>query len=149
MRHLIAAAAACLSLASCGDRTSSQPRVAVEGARVQLPLARGRPGTAYFTLETNSRPMHLVAISSPQVKRIEIHDSRMEGNVARMEKLENPAFERDEMAFGPGGRHAMLFGIAPSVKVGDKVSLSFTFDPAPPVTIEAEVVAPGDAHQGH
>jgi hypothetical protein len=147
--RILLIAAACAALAGCDGRTSSQPRVTVETARVQLPLARGRPGTAYFTLETNSRPMQLVGLSSPQVKRIELHDSRDDKGVMRMEKLDTLPFERDELAFEPGGKHAMLFGIAPSVKAGDRISLSFTFDPAPPVTVEAEVVAAGDAAATH
>lgn len=149
MRSLFLAAASFLLLPGCDGRSDSQPRVTVRDAVVQLPAVRGRPGAAYFTLETNSRPMHLVGMSSPRVRRIELHDSRMEGGVARMEPLENPAFESDRMEFEPGGRHAMLFGIASSIKAGDRIGLSFTFDPAPPVMVEARVIAAGAAHQGH
>ncbi len=53
-----------------------------------------------------------------------------------------------QMKFEPGGRHAMLFDIDPAVRAGDKIPLTFTFEPAPPVTVEAEVRAAG-GHAGH
>ena len=39
----------------------------------------------------------------------------------------------------------MLFDIDPSVRVGDRISLVFRIDNAPPVTAAAEVRGPGDA----
>jgi hypothetical protein len=138
-----------LALPAC-DRGNEAPRVEVDDAWVRLPAVKGRPGAAYFRLEANSRPMHLVSVSSPQVRRIELHESGGEGSKAKMTKLENPFFERNTMEFRPDGRHAMLFDIAKGVKPGDKITLTFTFDPAPPVTIEAVAKAAGEAHEdGH
>jgi copper(I)-binding protein len=38
----------------------------------------------------------------------------------------------------------MLFGIGPSVKAGDRIPITFSFNVAPPITVEAEVRAAGD-----
>jgi copper(I)-binding protein len=56
-----------------------------------------------------------------------------------------------DLVFEPGGRHAMLFGIAPRVKPGDRIPITFSFNVAPPITVEAEVRAAGDEapHSGH
>jgi len=62
-----------------------------------------------------------------------------------MVPLHSPSFSPDApLAFAPGGRHAMLFDIDPTLRGGDTVPLVFTFDPAPPVTVEAEVRSAGD-----
>ena len=54
-----------------------------------------------------------------------------------------------EVRFEPGAKHAMLFGVDPALKVGDRLSLTFTFEGAPPVTVEADVRGPGQAHGAH
>jgi copper(I)-binding protein len=38
----------------------------------------------------------------------------------------------------------MLFGISPRVKPGHRIALTFSFNVAPPITVEAEVRAAGD-----
>jgi hypothetical protein len=135
---------AALLLSGCDRRPEG---VSVEEARVQLPAVEGRPGAGYFELST-SRPVRITSVTSPQIRRIELHETREENGVSRMVKSDNVTFEH-ELAFEPGGRHAMLFGIDPSLRPGARIPLVFAFDQAPPVTVEAEVVAPGAAHSGH
>ena len=138
-----------LALSGCGG-VPSEPRVVVEEAWVQLPAVPGRPGAAYFTLHSNKEPTRLVGVSSPKARRIELHDSRMEGNVMRMGPLKDRHFPRSGiLEFAPGGKHAMLFGLDPTVEAGDRIPLTFTFEPAPPVTVEVEVRAFGESHGGH
>ncbi|MDB5698180.1 MAG: hypothetical protein JWN69_984, partial [Alphaproteobacteria bacterium] len=47
------------------------------------------------------------------------------------------------------GKHAMLFGIDPSVKPGGKISLTFTFNPTGQAVADADVVGPGATAPGH
>ena len=146
MRVLLATALALLG--GC-NRAPEAPQVEVEHVAVTLPAVPGRPGAAYFTLRTNVYPTNLIGVTSPLVQRIELHDSGSAAGVSSMKRLEETVFPgRGVLAFKPGGKHAMLFGIDPSVKAGGRIPLTFTFDPAPAVTVEAEVRAPGD-HGGH
>lgn len=149
MRLLLIAAAA-LVLASCNARLP-EPKVEVESAVVQLPAVPGRPGAAYFRLTTNNDPTKLVSVSSPSIDRIELHETVMDGGVARMREAQDLVFAPDEaLTFERGGRHAMLFGIDPALKAGDKVPLTLTFEPMKPVTVEADVQAfGGAAHANH
>ena len=48
------------------------------------------------------------------------------------------------VAFAPGGRHAMLFGIDPAVKPGTAVPLRFGFADGTTAEAEAKTVAAGD-----
>jgi len=138
---------ALLLLAGC-DRA---PSVAVEDAVVRLPVIEGRPGAAYFTLRANTTPMQIVGITSPEVERIDLHESVNEGGVMRMGPLRDRAFPADgEKRFEPGGAHAMLFGIAPTVRPGGTIEMTFDFDNAPDVTVRVPMEAiGGGGHDGH
>ena len=144
MRRLVPLLAVLTGTPACEQRPQT-PVVTVEDAVATLPAMRGRPGAAYFTLRTN-QPTRLTGISSPQVGRIELHESVRQGNVSRMVPLGETTLSPDApLVFAPGGRHAMLLAIDPAVTVGGRLRLTFTFDPAPPVTVEAEGRGPGEA----
>lgn len=143
MKRLVPALAALLELSACGG-APGEPAARIENPFVTLPAVPGRPGAAYFTIRSNG-PARLTAVGSPQIGRIELHESMEAGGMSRMAPLHNPALGPDApLVFAPGGRHAMLYDIAPSVRAGQHLTLTFTFDSLPPVTIEAEVRGPGD-----
>ena len=147
--RLIIGTAVLLAAAACGDSPAGAP-VTVEEAWVQLPAVTGRPGSAYFTLGSPYRNGRLIGLSSPAAERIELHETRTKDGISRMQPLESTAFgDIGEIEFRPGGKHAMVFGIDPALKPGDRISLTFTFDHALPVTAEAEVRAIGGGHAGH
>ena len=151
MKHPLQTPAALLFLllaAGC-ERPPVEPRVTVEHAVLTLPAVPGRPGAAYFTLRTNHDPTRLLGVTSPRIGRIELHESVEEGGISRMVPLRDASFSPGSpLAFEPGGRHAMLFDIDPSLRAGDRVALTFSFEPAPAVTVESEIRAAGD-HGGH
>ena len=139
-----------LALTGCGGGQGDGP-VTVENARVTLPAMPGRPGAAYFVLNTDREQMTLAAVTSPQIGRIELHETVTVGGFSRMIPLRNAGFNaRQPLRFEPGGQHAMLFEVDPKLRPGDRVRLTFTFDQAPAVTVEAEARAAGDTgHGGH
>jgi hypothetical protein len=96
--------------------------------------------------------MRLTGITSPLIRRIELHESVEKNGITRMEKRKDVEFPyRGALTFEPGGRHAMLFNIHKTVKPGRKVPLTFSFNTAAPVTVEAEVrdAAGEPAAEGH
>ena len=150
-RALFVAVPMIMTLIGCDAAVSNRSTVTVADARVTLPAVRGRPGAAYFTLRGGDRPARLVRITADRAERIELHETRTIGGVMRMAALgETQVPAGATIAFGPGGRHAMLFGLDPVLRPGDRVRLTFSFEQAPPVTVQADVRAPGDAaHSGH
>jgi hypothetical protein len=151
VRTTISAAAAALALASCSSERP-EPAVTVSDAWVQLPVMKNRPGAAYFALSSNNDPTKLVSVASPSIERIELHGTAGEGGVSRMRKLtpHDLVFPDDlKMTFAPGGRHAMLFGIDPALKPGDRVILTFNLEPMASVGAEAQVRAFGESHGAH
>jgi hypothetical protein len=103
-------------------------------------------------MEAGSEGTRLLGVSSPSVRWIELHHTSMSGTTAKMKRSKEIEFpSRGELVFEPGGRHAMLFGMSAKVKPGDRIPLTFSFNVAPPITVEAEVRAAGDEvpHEGH
>ena len=144
LSHVLPAAAGALMLAGC-DRPPPDGTVRVSQAWVRLPAAANRPGAAYFRMEAGSEGTRLVGLSSPAARWIEFHETEMKGSTAKMKRRRDVEFpSRGELVFEPGGRHAMLFGLNPRVKTGARISLTFSFNVAPPVTVEAEVRGPAD-----
>jgi copper(I)-binding protein len=148
MRIAVPALATLLALAACHGAPET-PHAGVTGAVVNLPPIPDRPGAAYFTVEAN-RPTRLTGISSPDIGRIELHESMMQGTMMTMQPLANvPVTPGRPTAFAPGGKHAMLYDIAPSVHAGGTVRLTFAFEGLPPVSVDAEVRAFGADHADH
>jgi copper(I)-binding protein len=150
-RPFVAAAAiAAVCLLPACKRPPETVKVTVEHAWVRLPAAAGVPGAAYFTLRSNSSPMALTSVSSPQVERIELHDSQMDRGVMRMRPIATTQFpDEGVVEFKPGGKHAMLFGVDPAVKPGDKISFTFSFNPPGQIVTDADVVGPAGTAPGH
>jgi copper(I)-binding protein len=150
MKPLVPIVAALLALSSCGPAEQAEG-LAVENAWVRLPAVQGRPGAAYFTIRGGREPARLTSIASPAAGRVELHESRMEGGMMRMAPLAEVAVAPGtQVAFEPGGRHAMLFDMRPGLNPGDKVTLTLTFASLPAVSVEADVRAAGDeGHGGH
>jgi copper(I)-binding protein len=142
-------AAMCLALTACNPAKNEE--AGVEDVWVRLPAVPGRPGAAYFTLRAGDDPLTLNKIESPQVGRIELHETMTApggiAHMARMGEVRIPA--RGTVEFKPGGRHAMLFGIDPAVKAGDKIQIRFRLNPPVEIITEAEVRGAGEEHEGH
>jgi periplasmic copper chaperone A len=146
--HLLFPIAAALALSAC-QQGSDEQQVEVEEAWVRLPAVDGRPGAAYFVLRSYASQNRLVSVTSESVERIELHDNMVEGGMNRMVPLEDTSLpQRTEVAFEPGGKHAMLFGLDPSLEPGGRIDLTFDFETTPPVTVRAELVAPGATTSG-
>src|ERR1700710_1306733 len=111
MKRLVPIMAALIALSGCRG-VPNEPAARIENPVVTLPAVPGRPGAAYFTIRSD-RPARLTAVGSPQIGRIELHESMAAGGMSRMAPLHNPAIGPDApLVFAPGGRHAMLYDIA-------------------------------------
>jgi periplasmic copper chaperone A len=135
---------ACLLLAAC-HRAPADP--AVTQAWVRLPAVAGRPGAAFFTLTGGRSDDRLVAVASAVAARAELHESgHAPGGMMTMRPLaavDVPAGAG--VAFAPGGRHVMLFGLDPAIRPGTAVPLRFGFASGRTAEAEAKTVPAGEA----
>jgi periplasmic copper chaperone A len=126
MKRLVPIMAALL-LAGCGRQPPpAEPRV--DFAWVRLPAVPGRPAAAYFLIRGSAEAAELRAITSPEVERIDLHDTGMAHGMTTMSMIHSVAIPAGgEVAFAPGGRHAMLNGISPRVGRATGLTLNFRF----------------------
>ena len=103
-------------------------------AKLRTP-SEGRPSAGYLGIE-NSGPKadRLVSITSPDFARIEMHDTLSEGGIKKMVKLDGVEIAAaSTVEFAPGGKHLMLFEPSKTLKNGDSVKMTLTFEQLGPM----------------
>lgn len=136
---------------------------------VAHPWARATPGgatigAAYAEIKAKDGAADtLVSASSPAAGRVEIHTHSMDGGVMKMRQIENLAIPGGGSAvMKPSGDHIMLFDLKAPLKEGDTVPITFVFEKAGAVTVDATVEPVGakgphgmdhqpgvEGHEGH
>lgn len=148
MNRPLLALVAMAALTACQEQETLQPPAAelsVSDAVVRLPAVEGRPAAAYFQLQGGKTADRLEVVTSPRAATVEIHESRMQDGVMKMNQLTGvdvPAQGR--ISFQPGGNHIMLFGIDPAIKPGSALPLHLTFQSGKTLDTEAKAIAAGD-----
>lgn len=107
------------------------------------PAAMGENSAIYFVIANPGSADVLRNATGDIAKSIELHISKMENNVMKMEhqeKVEVPANQNIE--FKPGGLHVMLINVNQDLKVGDSFNLTLHFDHAGTKTIQVTVKQP-------
>jgi copper(I)-binding protein len=93
------------------------------------PAAQGENGAIYFAIyNRSSNADALRGVSSDVAGAIEIHESKMSGDVMQMQRLDSVPLEASsEIKFEPGGLHVMLVDLKKDLKVGDEVEITLHF----------------------
>jgi periplasmic copper chaperone A len=151
--RLIALAAAGLLAGSAHAADRSQDLVAANPW--SRPAAAGTTGAGFLTLVNGGKAAAVLAgAESPLAARVEIHESRMDGGVMRMSRVQRLAIPSgDRTVFAPGGKHLMLVGLRQALKVGDRVPVTLSFADGRKLSVTLPVgngqpPAPGD-HMHH
>jgi copper(I)-binding protein len=124
---------------------------------VERPWTRATPGGAkvaggYLTVRnTGNEPDRLIGGSLAQAGRFEIHESRLEGDVARMRHLPGGLEIKpgQSVTLAPGGYHVMFMGLKAPLKQGDKIKGQLIFQKAGTVEVEYAVEGVGAKSSGH
>ncbi len=124
-----------------------QAELSADDAWVRLPAVQGRPGAAYFNVKGGGEDTALLAVSTSAAIRTELHEMKHEGGMMTMAPLKDVAIPAGQtVKFGPGGKHVMLFDVAPSVRAGTTVPIRLAFANGKTVEVTATVKAAGDAN---
>lgn len=99
-----------LAAAGCGGQAGGPPLVATD-VSVLEPMAGMDMTAGYFVLENRGGDsIRITAVTSPQFGRIEMHETVVENDIARMRPIAEIVVEPGErIVFEPGGMHLMLF----------------------------------------
>jgi copper(I)-binding protein len=95
-------------------------------------------------VNTGGEADRLISARSDVAEVVEIHETRMEGEVMKMQHLpdgiELPA--RSQVELKPGGYHIMLIGLKRDLNEGDQVRLELEFEKNGRKTVNAQVRQP-------
>lgn len=125
------------------------------GIMIQDPWVREAPPNAkmlagYFSIMNHSQHERvLVGASSPQFKKVELHRTEMDGDMAKMvaqDRVQVPIGQT--VKFEPGALHLMLMNPVKPLKAGDTVELTIKFSNGDTMKFNAVVKkGTGTSHQ--
>ncbi|HUF00027.1 MAG TPA: copper chaperone PCu(A)C [Anaerolineales bacterium] len=91
------------------------------------PAAQGANGAVYFVIRS-SEADEIIGASSDVAEAVEIHESRMSGDVMEMHQVESVRLDAgDQVMFEPGGLHIMLIGLKQNINTGDEIEITLLF----------------------
>lgn len=122
-------------LVSC---PKAAPEIRVEKPWVRLLLDQG---AGYMVIYNDGDLVdRLVGAHSETVASISLHETRQEGEIMRMRKVERLEIPgRGQVELRPKSYHLMLSGVPRGLKPGQKLRLVLEFEVSGSVTVEAEV----------
>ncbi len=126
--------------AQCGPAASS-PQAGITISDISSRVTT-QNGAVFMTIKNGgSSDDALVGAKTDVAKTVELHETKMDENdVMKMSPVPNiPILAGGSVTLKSGGLHVMLIGMQKELAVGDKFSVTLTFEKAGPMTIEAEV----------
>lgn len=117
-------------------------------------LPPGQPNSAAYMVlnNTGDREVTIVNVSSELAQRVEIHESRQQDGMWRMQAQKSLALAAGQTTeLAPGGRHLMLFGLKRSPREGERVQFQLTLQDGRQLQVNAEVrgfTSSGRQHHG-
>jgi len=140
MKRIAAAAVALLlaaGYATAEDKTVGNLTLSDPWARA----AKTQMSAAYVVIQNKGTTQdRLIGASSPAADRVELHTTEMQGDIARMKKLdavELPPAQKAE--FKPGGMHIMLIGVKQPLEEGQSIKITLQFEKAGNVELTVAV----------
>lgn len=131
-----------LVLSACGAATG----IAIKDAWAR-PAGQGGNGAVYFLLQNHSAgPDELIGVSSDIAEAAEIHETKMEGDIMRMEQVMSvPVKGKESIEIAPGGLHVMLIGLKQELKAGEQFQITLQFDGRDDSTLSVGVQETGES----
>ncbi|EXS70115.1 copper chaperone PCu(A)C [Sphingobium sp. Ant17] len=144
-----------LALSACGDPAPSY----IDQAWVRLSPNKESPSAGYFVAHGGDAGVQIRGVMTAYAVRVEMHESVMDKGVMTMKPIDSvdiPA--KGEVAFAPGGKHLMLWGINDAAINQGKMELTFLMSDGKRLLVDAVIRKPEAAgaaankpaaHEGH
>ena len=128
-----------LGLVACSTATTDS--VTITDLKIRAPLPGSTTSVAYFTVHNHSDiDLVMTQVSSPQFKRAQIHQSKLDDGIMRMRRVEQiliPAAGNVELA--PGGYHLMLLEPVVELEAGQPISLLIRYSDSRQLSVTARL----------
>ncbi len=127
-----------------GELTVSHPKIR-ETAKSAM------AGAGYLAITNNGPTADVLLAVEADFPRVMLHDTVMEGDVAKMEHLMSVGIAPGEtITFEPGGRHIMFMGLnGDPLEAGETVPAVLIFETAGRLDVVFDVVSTEDLDAGH
>jgi copper(I)-binding protein len=144
-----------ISLASLSLGTTQASEYKIGAIVVTDPWARATPkgatvGAGYMKITNTGTALdRLVSGSSDIAPAFEVHEMKMENDVAKMRPIKDLEIKPGQtMELKPGSFHVMFVGLKKPLAAGEHVKATLVFEKAGTVNVEYNVLAMG-AQPGH
>ncbi|MEO0982302.1 MAG: copper chaperone PCu(A)C [Pseudomonadota bacterium] len=112
-------------------------------------VAATQPAAAFFILKNDGDAddrLIEARVAPDFAEGVELHTTLIDGAVARMRHLTDGAAvpAGGKVAFEPGGKHVMLFGLAAPLSEGESFPMTLVFENAGEVEVEVVIEDPAD-----
>lgn len=135
-----------LLLAACGDPAP----VYVDQAWVRVSPNKDSPSAGYFTVHGGENAVQLRDVLTDRALKVEMHETVSRDGIMSMKAVDSvdiPA--KGKVAFAPGGKHLMLWGINADALATGKLPLTFLFSNGDRIMVDAVVQQTGAAAPGN
>ncbi len=134
--------AAPILLTACGDPAPTY----IDQAWVRLSPNKDRPSAGYFVAHGGDAGTQLRGVMTDYALKVEMHESMSEGGVMNMKAIDSvdiPA--KGKVAFAPGGKHLMIWGINDTAINRGKMTFTFLMANGDRLLVDAAIQKPGAA----
>lgn len=119
--------------------------IAIESPWARATASPHQPGAVFMGIENRGDITdHLTAIGCTGVEAAEIHETKVERDMAQMRSVKSVEIapgERVELM--PGGKHVMLMGLTNRLKQGSTLRCSLTFQRSGVADVVVQILAAG------
>lgn len=139
-------ALALASLSGCQKAANvlNPPELYVDRAYVALSANLDAPSALYFTVHGGAKDTKLLNVLIDSALRYEMHESVKTGDMTEMKPLEYAVIPAGkDVAFKPGGKHVMVWGISKRVIEANKMPVIFVFQNGDRIEFDAQFQQPG------
>ncbi len=133
------ALAAPFTLAACGDPAPTY----IDQAWVRLSPNKDTPSAGYFVVHGGDAATQLRDVLTDYALKVEMHESMDHDGMMMMQKVDSvdiPA--KTKVAFAPGGKHLMIWGVNDTAISRGKMTLTFLLANGDRLLVDAAIQKP-------
>jgi copper(I)-binding protein len=134
-----------MALSGCGDPAPSY----IDQAWVRLSPNKDTPSAGYFVIHGGDAGVQLRGVLTDYALKVEMHETVSKDGMTTMEAVDKvDVAPKTEVAFAPGGKHLMLWGVNDTAISRGKMQLTFLMGNGDRLLVDAVIRKPEAAGAG-
>jgi hypothetical protein len=128
-----------LALGACGDPAPSY----IDQAWVRLSPNKDTPSAGYFVVHGGDAGVQLRGVLTDYALKVEMHETISKDGMTTMERVESVDVPpKGQVAFAPGGKHLMIWGINDTAISRGKMQFTFLMGNGDRLLVDAVIRKP-------